>query len=100
MVAQRWLRCKISPGQFSEEYAVSARDYQNVQFSLFVNESFVEHECPEISEGVECNGRLLVIVLDEKQDLALIRLPGRTFENGSTVTVRDNQLESVAPSHA
>jgi hypothetical protein len=94
------LRCRISPGQFSGELAVSAQDFKDVKFSLFVDSAHVEHECPEIGDGVECDGRLIVDILEQKQGLALIRLPGRTFGNGSTVTVRTSQLEELASSHA
>lgn len=88
-----WLKCKVSPGQFSGEYAVSAIDHAGAEFSLFTADSNVEHECEEIGEGSECKGRVRVVVLGEKGDLTLVRLPGRTFANGSTVTVRSDQIE-------
>ncbi len=93
-----WLKCMISPGQFTGEFAISAQDHTGGTFSLFVNCDFVEHECGEIEEGIECEGRLLVLVLEERQGLSLIKLPGRTFANGSIVTVRSDQLESTAAS--
>lgn len=93
-----WLDCMVSPGQFTGEYAISSHDHVGGQFSLFVDSSFVEHECGDISEGVECEGRVQVMVLEEKQGLALIKLPGRTFANGSTLTVKSSQLEAIETS--
>ena len=101
MVAKTaWIQCKISPGQFSQEYAIRALDNTGAEFSLFVSNNFVEHSCGEIEDGTECEGRLMVEVLKEKGELVLVGLPGRTFANGSTVTVLRNQLELIEPSHA
>lgn len=99
MVSQSaWLRCMVSQGQFSEEYAVSARDHRESEFSLFVDAQFVELECEVIAEGGECEGRVQVIILAQQQGLTLVQLPGRTFENGSTVTVKSEQLEAIEAS--
>jgi hypothetical protein len=95
---QAWLICKVSPGQFSEEYAINAMDHNGAEFSLFVSKSNVEHCCGEIEEGDECEGRIRVTVLKEEHPLALIRLPGRTFANGSTVTVKSDRLEAIETS--
>ena len=39
------------------------------------------------------DGWLSVEVLDREDALLLVRLPGQTFENGQTVTVRDSQVD-------
>jgi hypothetical protein len=93
MLAQdAMLRCMISTGQFSEEVAVSGQDYAGAQYSFFISRKFVEFE-GEPARGCEVDGWLRVRVLDRKQDLVLVRLPGRTFENGSTITVHQTQLD-------
>ena len=60
---------------------------------MFVDSKFVEHEPSSTEEAPEGNGRLLVTVLERKNELVLIKLPGRTFENGSTVTVKSEQFK-------
>ncbi len=86
-----WLRCKVSPGQFSEEYVVEAKDFQNNGFSLFVPDSLVECD-HEPTEDESTEGWLQVKVLDQRDNLALIHLPRTPFENGPTVTVERGQL--------
>jgi len=86
------LRCQVSPGMFSGEVAVRGIAADGAEFSLFVSDDFVESEAPVHVRG-PVNGWLLVEVLDRKDDLMLVRLPGQAFENGQTVTVRDSQVE-------
>jgi hypothetical protein len=94
-----WLKCYVSPGQFSEEFAVRASDYQGRQFSLFVNREFIAID-HEPTAAMEQRGQLKIRILEMKDALALVRLPSRTFENGSTVTVRQAELERAAePAH-
>ena len=94
-----WLECKVSAGQFSEEFAVSACDHQGHAFSLFVNQAYVEFDRQAVAHGIDSDGRLKVVVLKEQQDLVLVKLPARTFENGSMVTVIRTQLDySQSPS--
>jgi hypothetical protein len=86
------LRCQISPGMFSGEVAVCGRTADGAEFSLFVPEEFVEFEAQgTTTEPVE--GRVCVEVLAREGRLLLVRLPGQTFENGQTVTVRDSDVE-------
>src|SRR5262245_34712368 len=88
----KWLTCLASPGQFSDEVALRCRDYQNKEFSLFVYSEFVNLEA-ETSDNSEVRATVQVAILDEKDGLCLVKLPGQTFDNGSTVTVSANQLE-------
>jgi hypothetical protein len=81
-----WLRCKVSPGQFSGERVVSATDFQRSVFSLFVPDEYVQFE-GQLTEGQTGDGWVLVEVLGRRDDLALVRLPRQPLENGQTVTV-------------
>lgn len=86
------LRCQVSPGMFSGERAVRGSSAHGDEFSLFVPEELVECREPVVEGGV-IDGWLQVAVLAREGNLVLVRLPGQTFENGQTVTVRDSQLE-------
>lgn len=87
-----FLRCLVSPGLFRGEVAVRAVTADGTEFSLFVPDRFVEYEALP-SEGGHIEGWLDVEVLAREGALMLVRLPGQTFENGQTVTVRDSQVE-------
>jgi len=88
----KWLTCRVSPGQFSDELGVRGHDHQNKEFSLFTSRRFVR--CEKLpAAGEEVPGSLQAVVLDQQGTLCLIRLPGQTFDNGSTITVRSDQLE-------
>lgn len=93
-----WLKCSISAGQFSDELAVRAKDHSGAEFSLFVHRDFVDPARVADDAG-ESSGRVQVDLIDQKAGLCLVQLPGRTFENGSIVTVRADQLESIENSH-
>ncbi len=86
------LRCQVSPGMFSGEVAVRGIAADGAEFSLFVSDEFVESETPVHGDG-PVDGWLLVELLDRKNDLVLVRLPGQAFENGQTVTVRNSHVE-------
>jgi len=87
----RWLTCFASPGQFSDEYAIRGENYQGHEFSLFIPQRFVH--CGRRPERDQEESALLqTIVLEQHGTLCLIRLPGQTFDNGSTITVRLDQL--------
>lgn len=88
-----WLRCSVSEGQFSDEFAVSAQTFDEGEFSLFVPDEFVELE-GSLDEQQSVPGWVRVDVLDQKDDLVLVRLPRQTLENGRSVTVRRSQLET------
>jgi hypothetical protein len=86
------LQCKISPGMFSGEVAVRGKTADGTEFSLFVPEDFVESEATPLT-NVTVDGWLFVEVLAREGALLLVRLPGQTFENGHTITVRDSEIE-------
>jgi hypothetical protein len=85
-----WLNCSISPGQFPSEYAISGVQHNGKPFSLFAPLDRVF-----VSEADENDGAIQVELLDRKGDLALVRLPAETFENGQHVTVRWSELRAA-----
>ena len=92
-----WLRCMLTPGQFTSEYAVSAQQADGTGFSLFAPNNLVwlgqepTHEQP-------AQGLLRVEKWDTKGDLVLIRLPSETLEDAAQfVTVKSTQLDSHPP---
>lgn len=87
-----FLRCRVSSGMFSNEVTIRGAAADGTEFSLFVEEEFVECGQP-VGEGALTTGWLAVEELAREGNLVLVRLPGQTFENGQTVTVRDSQLE-------
>jgi hypothetical protein len=88
----RWLDCIASPGQFRDEFAVHGKDFNGREFSLFVSRNFVKCQ-QEPAADDEVPARLQILLLDQRDELCLIRLPGNTFDNGSTITVYEYQLE-------
>ncbi len=89
------LRCQVNRGMFSGELAVRGKTAGGSEFSLFVPEDFVEANRPATGDQT-VDGWLRVDVLAREGALILVRLPGQTFENGQTVTVRDDQVELPA----
>ena len=90
---ETWLRCTISEGQFSDEYAVSGRTADGTGFSLFAPEEAVDfEESPVGSRSVE--GWLRVDVWEQKGELCLVRLPRQALENGQYLTVKRDQLQA------
>jgi len=86
------LQCQVSPGLFNGEVAVRGETADGTGFSLFVSDDFVEYDSP-VDAASPVDGWLYAEVLDRKADLLLVQLPGQTFENGRTITVRDSQIE-------
>lgn len=90
----KWLDCEITQGQFTGEYAVKARMFDETEFSLFVPKNYlIFSEEPSLDKPV--NGMISVSVTDQKDDLVLINLPRPTFENGRSITVKESQLKQV-----
>lgn len=90
----KWLDCTISMGQFTGEFAVQGKLFDNTEFSLFAereNLKFVEE--PEQDKSVD--GYIRVITGPQKDDLLLVALPQPTFGNGQTVTVKINQVSDL-----
>ena len=101
-MTQVWLRCTLTPGQFTSEYAISAQQADGTGFSLFAPANLVWlGQEPTHEQPVE--GLLRVEKWDTKADLVLIRLPSETLEDAAQfVTVKSTQLDShpAAPSPA
>jgi len=77
---------------FSGEVAVRGKTAEGTEFSLFVADDYVEYDAPAASSH-PVDGWIHVDVLAREGGLVLVRLPGQTFENGRTVTVRDCEVE-------
>jgi hypothetical protein len=78
---------------FTGEVAVRGKAADGAEFSLFVSEDFVEADLS--ASGKEAvDGWLRVEVLAREGPLMLVRLPGETFGNGRTITVRDSMVET------
>lgn len=86
-----WLRCKVSPGQFTGEYVVAATDFRGRGFSFFVPEEYVQGQ-DRLSGEEPVDGFVQVEILEASKDLALVRLPRVALQNGQTVTVRNSDL--------
>jgi hypothetical protein len=88
---EKWLKCEISPGQFTGEYAVRCRMYDGTSFSLFAPRDCLEFD-GEPSGDKPVHGKISVVVTGRAGNLCLINLPRPTFENGRTITVEAEQL--------
>jgi hypothetical protein len=82
------LRCKVGPGQFTGEYAVSGEQSNGRSFSLFVDDYLAD------CDNGTGYGWLRVEVINRKGDDALIKLPALSLEGGQFVTVKSAQLGS------
>jgi len=86
-----WLRCKVSPGQFTGEFAIKGKLHNSADFSLFAPVEYVKVEsAPGQDKCVD--GTISVNILDSQNDLVLVSLPQPTFENGRTITVKKDQM--------
>jgi hypothetical protein len=90
---EAWLRCEISPGQFSSEYAVRGRTADGIGFSLFVPNTYVEMDSEPNTDRL-VQGWVRVEALGRDGSLVLVRLPRPTLENGETVTVKAEEVET------
>jgi hypothetical protein len=90
---ERWLKCIMSAGQFTGEYAARSETFTGEEFSLFVPEQFVDLE-NSLEEGRSVPGWVRVELLDQRENLVLVRLPNQTLGNGQSITVRREQLEA------
>lgn len=84
-----WLRCRVGPGQFPDEYAVWGETFNGRPFSLFAPHNYVR---PPL-EAERGEGLLRVAIGERKGNLVLLRLPQPSFEGGSYyITVTADQL--------
>src|SRR5438105_15049291 len=86
------LRCKIYPGQFSDEFAVSGVQASGEKFSLFAPTRAVRaDETPTRDRAVD--GWLSVSLYERRGDRAVVFLPRESFESGRYVTARADQFQ-------
>jgi len=89
----KWLECRIFPGQFTGEYAVQGKLFDDTGFSLFAEEEDVRFSGePSFDNAVD--GLIRIELGPRKDDLLLVTLPQPTFENGQTITVRASQIRN------
>lgn len=91
-MATLWLQCVVVPGQFSDEYAVCARQSSGKEFSLFASHDDVECEKTPTHQHPQ-KGWLRVSVLEQQKDHAIVRLPQQSFECGQFATVSVSELQ-------
>ena len=88
----KWLECTISPGQFSGEFAVKGKMFDNTEFSLFAPQEDLNFDgSPSWDNPVQ--GSIRVTISEQEDDLLLVNLPRPTFENGQAITVKKNQIK-------
>lgn len=86
------IRCKVFPGQFSNEYAVKSQQIDGESFSLFAPVLTVEtDETPTRDRAVD--GWLKVTIWEQKGDKVIVKLPRESFESGRFVTVSVTQFK-------
>jgi hypothetical protein len=89
-----FLRCTVSPGQFSSEYAVSVRSFSGRTFSLFADRGDVE--CDQFpSEDRTVEGWVSVEIVNSSETHYLVQLPQSTLENGRFLSVNPSQLRGI-----
>jgi hypothetical protein len=87
------IRCKVYPGQFSGEYAISGAQADGETFSLFVPEQYVTLEQPATRDR-SVDGWLRVLLWEPVEDGAIVKLPRESLESGRFVTVRSDQFQT------
>lgn len=88
------LRCGVSPGQFSNEYAVSVQSFNGRTFSLFASRNDVGCEQPP-TEDQSVEGWLAVDIVKQSAAHYLVRLPQPTLEHGQYISVTPSQLRGI-----
>lgn len=89
---EMWLRCLVSVGQFSDEYAVGGETFDGEGFSLFAPIEFIVVN-RHAGEQKRLPGWVRVAEIDREGELVLVRLPRQTLGNGATITVSASELE-------
>jgi hypothetical protein len=89
---KNFIRCKVYPGQFSDEYAVSGQQADGERFSLFVPAKYVTpDETPTREVTVE--GWLQISLWEQSGTNVIVKLPRESFESGKFVTIGVDQLQ-------
>lgn len=89
------LKCQVSLGQFTGEYAVRVQSYDGKWVSLFAPAETIEL-LEEIDENHSVDGYIEVEVVDQRGGLTLVRLPRPTLENGEHLTVKEEAIQQEA----
>jgi hypothetical protein len=93
-MADAWLRCMITPGQFSCEYSVEGKLYGGEGFSLFACDYDLKIPSSQCTTG-RTPGLIRVQVLKSVGSRAMVQLPKSTMENGDIVTVDVSDLKTT-----
>jgi hypothetical protein len=72
-----WVPVDISEGMFSNEYAVSLKNYKGLSLSFYVDKELIKREKDKSFLKV------ISIYLDKKEGRQTILLPSETFETSS-----------------
>ena len=99
MAVESWLlKCNVSPGVWTNEFAVSCSTAGGQLLSFFVPQNMVQVKSTSSDSSKPVEGWIPVSILDTKGDVLLISLPSTPIESSSsrTVTVRSNQLVQAA----
>ena len=91
---ESWLRCTVTPGQFTGEYAVRGEQFNGSVFSFFAPEEYVA-QAEAVENGRHADAWVRVHVWGQKGNLAVVRLPRESFESGQYVTVPTDQLTTT-----
>ena len=90
---KHYLRCKVYPGQFSGEFAVSGEQCSGERYSLFVPIRFVKTD-REPTRDSTVEGWILVDLWDLSGNSAVVKLPRESFESGRFITVGIDQFQT------
>ncbi len=80
------LRGIVARGMFPNERSVVVSDHAGQELTLLVDDGLV----------VDDKGLVEVVVLQARDRLALVRLPGEVYGPGNIITVNDSQLVETA----
>ena len=90
MLKPRYVKCKVSPGNFEGEFYVI----------LYASSAFVSKESVRFKQAPntagEVDGQVLVYLIEEQPDKALIQLPGEPVVGGLRAWVPKSDLLATA----
>jgi hypothetical protein len=84
----RYARCQILPGTFDSEFYIIIGDV-----SALVDRRSVKADSPV--NGAKVPGAVLVYLIEERSDKALIELPGQAVVGGLRTWVPKNELAAA-----
>ena len=91
-----WIDCDVFPGQFSGEVAVTVRGLSGKPLSLFASKGDVDFPIDELQSRGQSKGHIRVEIVEEQGQLAMVRLPRETLENGQHITVKISEIRQEA----